>query len=67
LRLRGPGEILGSRQSGSLSFRIADLVRDHAMLPEIRRISEQLLAQDRSSAEGIMQRWLARADTLSQV
>lgn len=67
LKIRGPGEILGSRQSGSLSFRIANIVRDAAMLPDVKRVADQLLANDRSRAHTIMQRWLTAPEKLSQV
>jgi ATP-dependent DNA helicase RecG len=67
LRIRGPGEILGSRQSGSLSFRIADLVRDNRMLTDVRKVADHLLANDREKAQAIMKRWLMMPEKLSQV
>ncbi len=67
LRIRGPGEVLGSRQSGSLSFRIADVVRDNHLLPEVRRAADRLLLSDRIRAEAIMRRWITMPERLSQV
>ena len=67
LRIRGPGEILGIRQSGSLNFRIAELVRDNHMLPAVKATSEQLLATDRPRAQKLLQRWLVSPEKLSQV
>lgn len=67
LRIRGPGEVLGSRQSGSLAFRIADLVRDNAMLPEVREVAIDLLANHRDRAQALMDRWLVAAERVSQV
>ena len=67
LKIRGPGEILGSRQSGSLTFRIADIVRDAGMLPEVRKVADYLLANERTKAHAIMQRWLSAPEKLGQV
>ena len=59
--------MFGSRQSGALQFRIADLVRDHALLPTVSALSRQMLETDRSAAMAIMQRWLTMPETFSQV
>ncbi|XOV86157.1 MAG: ATP-dependent DNA helicase RecG [Pseudomonadota bacterium] len=67
LKIRGPGEVLGSRQSGSLSFRIADIVRDNHLLPDVRRAADRLLADDRRGADAIMRRWITMPEKLSQV
>jgi len=45
-RLRGPGELLGTRQHGLPPFRIADLLRDRELLEEARRDAQQLVAED---------------------
>jgi ATP-dependent DNA helicase RecG len=58
LALRGPGELLGSRQSGSVSFRIADLVRDAALIPVAARIADPLVSADPGRAEQIARRFL---------
>ena len=60
LELRGPGEVLGTRQTGDVSFRIADLLRDQSLLPAARRLAEQL-HDDAGTGEYLMTRWLARA------
>ena len=44
LELRGPGELLGTRQTGIAGFRVADLVRDAALLPAVRQTADALLA-----------------------
>ncbi|HEY0356157.1 MAG TPA: ATP-dependent DNA helicase RecG, partial [Flavisolibacter sp.] len=46
LELRGPGEIEGTRQSGSLNFRLADIVKDKAMLDAAREYAEQTIEKD---------------------
>lgn len=58
LRIRGPGELLGARQAGSVNFRVADIVRDRAMLESVRATSLELLRQDRQVAIALVQRWL---------
>ena len=52
LRFRGPGEVLGTRQSGLPDFALASLVEDQAVLEEARQAAEALLAEDRS-----LERW----------
>jgi ATP-dependent DNA helicase RecG len=61
LELRGPGELLGTRQSGMASFRIADLQRDHALLPRIATIAERMLGSDPALADALIRRWLPNA------
>ncbi|MCG9895274.1 MAG: ATP-dependent DNA helicase RecG [Fimbriimonadaceae bacterium] len=46
LRLRGPGDVAGTRQSGALDFRVADLVRDSVMLEKAREAAGMLLDDD---------------------
>jgi len=63
LRLRGPGEYLGERQSGMPLLRYADLDKDAALAEQAREAAESLLAQDAQAARGHVERWLAtRAD-----
>ena len=67
LRMRGPGEILGQRQSGDLSFRIADLSRDAHLLGDISRVGKKLLATDRPRLDKLLNRWLPYQMQNSQV
>ncbi len=46
LELRGPGEIEGTRQSGVLNFRLADIVKDKAILETARQLAEQIVEED---------------------
>jgi ATP-dependent DNA helicase RecG len=65
LRLRGPGEYLGARQSGAPLLRFADLNEDGDLLESARVIAEMLLAERQESAERHLERWLGgRADFL---
>ena len=61
LELRGPGELLGTRQTGLASFRIADLTRDAGLLPDVHRAAEQLLANDPRLADRLVERWVGSA------
>ena len=61
LELRGPGELLGTRQTGLAAFRIADLGRDAALLPTVQRIGEALLKTSPELAERITGRWVGGA------
>ncbi len=58
LEIRGPGEVLGTRQTGEMQFRIADLLRDQALLPEIQNAAERLLQQRPEQAQALIRRWI---------
>ena len=60
LRIRGPGELLGARQAGSVNFRVADIVRDRELLPNVRTTSLELLRTNRATAQALVRRWLAQ-------
>jgi ATP-dependent DNA helicase RecG len=61
LELRGPGEVLGTRQTGQLSFRIADLSRDAHLLPAVQQVGERLLAAHPHEADRLIARWIGGA------
>ena len=61
LELRGPGELLGTRQTGLADFRIADLARDADLLPEVHRIGEILMRQAPEVADAVVARWIGSA------
>lgn len=67
LELRGPGEVLGTRQTGLVGFRVADLVRDGAMLPAAQKLARQLEQQAPEQAEALVRRWLPQAPKYSAV
>jgi ATP-dependent DNA helicase RecG len=62
LRLRGPGEFLGARQSGLPLLRFADLEKDLALLEHARDAAAWLLAHDSVAATRHLQRWLAQRE-----
>ncbi|SEL64433.1 ATP-dependent DNA helicase RecG [Pseudoxanthomonas sp. GM95] len=61
LELRGPGELLGTRQTGLAAFRVADLARDAGLLPQVHDLAETLLATSPALAERITERWIGGA------
>ncbi len=61
LELRGPGELLGTRQTGIASFRMADLVRDADLLPQVHALADDLLQTAPAVADDIIQRWIGAA------
>jgi len=67
LELRGPGEVLGTRQTGLLSLRIADLLRDQGLLPSVERAAERLLADYPDHAAPLIRRWLGDASRYGEV
>jgi ATP-dependent DNA helicase RecG len=64
LRLRGPGELLGARQSGVPMLRFADLSSDIDILDAARATAERLLRDDPEAAHAHLARWLGGRDEL---
>ncbi|ARN76344.1 ATP-dependent DNA helicase RecG [Oceanicoccus sagamiensis] len=67
LELRGPGELLGTRQTGLMQLRIADLERDSHLLEQVKVVAEQLLQQHPNAVDPLIQRWLADGEQYAQV
>ncbi len=67
LELRGPGEMLGTRQTGLLQFKVADLMRDSAMLPAVRDAALELLEHHPQQADPLLERWLKHGQHYGQV
>ena len=61
LALRGPGELLGTRQTGLAGFRVADLARDAGLLPQVHLLGDRLLADAPDTAGRIVSRWIGGA------
>ncbi|HWP95183.1 MAG TPA: ATP-dependent DNA helicase RecG [Gammaproteobacteria bacterium] len=61
LELRGPGELLGTRQTGLVDMHIADLVRDADLLPAVQRAAEAILARHPECVAPLIRRWLGDA------
>ena len=67
LELRGPGEVLGTRQTGDAQFRIADLSRDRALLPSVGQGADLMLASWPEQAQQLVDRWVGRASMYADV
>lgn len=67
LALRGPGEILGTRQTGLLQLKIADLQRDQLLVEEVAVVADRLLEEDRACAEALIERWTGAASRFADV
>ncbi len=66
LEIRGPGELLGTRQTGLASFKIADLSRDSALIAPAQQAAARLWQLDPRACEGLIRRWLGYRDIYAQ-
>ena len=64
LAIRGPGDMLGERQSGDVQFRVADLIRDQDLLTDIRKRAAELTDSD---CRVLIARWMKGPGNLAQV
>ncbi|MEF2484498.1 ATP-dependent DNA helicase RecG [Vibrio mimicus] len=62
LEIRGPGELLGTKQTGLADFKIADLVRDQQLIPQVQRIARHIHERYPQNAQAIIDRWLGERD-----
>src|SRR5690606_16693217 len=67
LELRGPGEILGTRQTGMMEFRVADLVRDSYLQPKVRIWAGKIRAAQPELVDPLIRRWLANTEQYAAV
>ncbi|WP_299795071.1 ATP-dependent DNA helicase RecG [uncultured Shewanella sp.] len=66
LEIRGPGEVLGTKQTGIADMKIADLIRDQALIPHIQKLAVHLMQQAPDNVDGIVQRWLGDREQFVQ-
>lgn len=66
LELRGPGELLGQRQTGVTEMRVADVMKHQHLLSEAQDIAQALWCDYRQTSEALIQRWLPRRDHYAQ-
>ena len=67
LELRGPGEVLGTRQTGLMEFRVAD-IRLHAdLLPRVKEIAVQIADHSPALVDPLIRRWLGSAERFARV
>ena len=67
LELRGPGELLGTRQTGLAQMRVADLLRDADLLPRVQIAAESLLQDWPLHVAPLISRWVGRAEQYGRV
>lgn len=67
LELRGPGELLGTRQTGELHYRVADLGRDADLLPDVQHWAAVLLRDYPDRVDALIARWIGEGERYAQV
>ena len=67
LELRGPGELLGTRQTGLPDYRVANLTRDAELMPQVQRTAEDIRRNAPERARAIVRRWLGDAGRYGKV
>jgi len=67
LELRGPGELLGTRQTGLAQLRVADLMRDADLLPRVQETAEQLLVAHPEAIAALAERWIGGGERYGRV
>ena len=67
LEIRGPGEVLGTRQTGMLQFKVADLMRDSDLLPTVQEAAHLLVVNYPQAIEPLLSRWIANRERYGQV
>jgi len=60
LEIRGPGEFMGSRQSGAALLRFADLNEDSGLVAQAREVAQVMLAEHPEAAQAHVARWLGQ-------
>jgi ATP-dependent DNA helicase RecG len=58
LEIRGPGEVLGTKQTGLAEMKIADLIRDQHLIPSIQKLAVHIYQQVPDNVDLIIERWL---------
>jgi ATP-dependent DNA helicase RecG len=67
LEIRGPGEVLGTRQTGILDLRVADLMRDQELMPKVVAASRLVFDQHQHIIEPLLHRWLKQGLQFAEV
>ena len=65
LEIRGPGEVLGTKQTGIAEFKVANLMRDRKMIPTVQHYARELLGKYPDIAENLIKRWLNNREIYS--
>jgi ATP-dependent DNA helicase RecG len=67
LELRGPGELLGTRQTGLMQMKVAELVRDADLLPRVQQAAEVMLARHPDNIGPLLRRWIGSRERYGKV
>lgn len=67
LSLRGPGEVLGIKQTGLMQMRIADIVRDEYWFDEVKQVAQYVIKHHPQVVRPLIRRWLGKADRFVNV
>jgi ATP-dependent DNA helicase RecG len=67
LELRGPGELLGTRQTGLAEMRVADLMRDSDLLPAVQGAAETLLSSNPEAVQALTSRWIGSGERYGRI
>jgi ATP-dependent DNA helicase RecG len=67
LELRGPGELLGTKQTGLMQMRVADLVRDSDLLPKVQEVAELMLEENEANIAPLLRRWIGQGERFGKV
>ncbi len=67
LELRGPGELLGTRQTGLQQLKVANLVRDRDLLKQVESLGKVLMTDNPEKAKGLVDRWVKHAERYADV
>jgi len=62
LELRGPGEVLGTKQTGMVSFKVVDYQRDAVFIQKMSQLADKLSALSKQQVDSIVQRWCGQDD-----
>ncbi len=67
LEIRGPGEVFGTRQTGELQFKIANLMEDQLLLPKVQQVAQIILEEYPENVEPLIERWIKHAEVYAAV
>ena len=67
LELRGPGEVLGTRQTGLVEMRVADIMRDQHLFPKVQEVAAIIQQENAEVANKLIHRWLSSNSKYAQV
>lgn len=67
LEIRGPGEVLGTKQTGVAEFKVANLMRDRKMIPTVQYYARRLIAEQPEVATKLIQRWINQREIYTHV